>query len=589
MRIEVLNEIPEDAGLRRSWNALALRMERPEIFYTYDWAIAVQHAYRDSQATIVYLAYEGESLAGVVALAKKRTGSQEVAFLAATTADYCDFLSEPGRRQEFVASVLGALRDQSVAKIVLANLPADSQTVDAVTQSAPTCKYHLHLRPAYLCARVVLGSGEERAAIKQSIVTKKRLRRNIRELEKRGAVSILHDTSWDQIEPALEHFSRAHVARFLETGKISNLIRSERRAFLYELARELSESGWIVLSRLRVSETTAAWNYGFRFAGSWFWYQPTVNETYRDFSPGYCLLAKIVEAGCDSPAVEIVDLGLGAESYKDRFATAGRQTLYCELNHSMTSHVRTALRERAAAIAKASPEVESTIRRVLSSVGRIKAKARAAGGGGLLVWLVRRMWNSIFGFEEVHFFEWDEGGRHGQSSGARLSRLDADLLGAAAIAHADEPATLDYLIRCAHRVRSRQGEGFALLDAGCKPVHFCWVANFEGFEMAELGRTLRAPAANAVMIFDCYTPFSSRGRGFFGQAITALAEQSRLRGKAPWIFSAATNQASLRGIEKTGFTQRFSLWRRKVLFRFEGSSPVSVSRPESSESRAAVP
>jgi hypothetical protein len=68
------------------------------------------------------------------------------------------------------------------------------------------------------------------------------------------------------------------------------------------------------------------------------------------------------------------------------------------------------------------------------------------------------------------------------------------------------------------------------------------------------------------MIFDCFTPASARGHGFFADAIAALARQLHSEDKAPWIFGAATNQASLRGIEKSGFTYRFSLGRKRVLF-----------------------
>ncbi len=38
MRVTGYDAIPEDEGLRRQWNELVLQMERPEIFYTYEWA-----------------------------------------------------------------------------------------------------------------------------------------------------------------------------------------------------------------------------------------------------------------------------------------------------------------------------------------------------------------------------------------------------------------------------------------------------------------------------------------------------------------------------------------------------------------------
>jgi CelD/BcsL family acetyltransferase involved in cellulose biosynthesis len=580
LRIVVLDEIQEDSELRRSWNELALRMERPEVFYTYEWAIAVQRAYATSLKPFVFLAYDGEALVGLVALAREKTGSRGVTFLTGNTSDYCDFLSEPGRRREIVGAVFSELTKRNIRDIVLANLPADSSSIAAISAAASSCHYHLHSRQGYLCARVLLGSRSERAELKRATGAKKKLRHYLRDLEKKGKVCIRHDAQWDQIEPILQSFNRAHVARFLITGRISNLTRSQRRAFLYELAQELSRAGWLAVSRLLVGEIAAAWNYGFQFAGSWFWYQPTVNSSYEDFSPGYCLLAKIVESACDHLEIDVVDLGLGAEDYKYRFATVERRTLYFVLNKSLPNHLRAVVRDRAAEVAKASPRIEKFIRDILSYFANSTARLRETGFPGSFARFSRRIWSSLCSSEEVLFFDWRS--REENPVGpcdTALRRLDSDLLGAAAIHYADDPATLDYLLHSAPRLRSEDHRGFAWLSAEGLPVHFCWVKDFEGFRMAELERTLRAPCAGAVMIFDCFTPPSIRGRGFFPRAIAALANQLNSEDEAPWIFGAATNQAALRGIKKSGFAHRFTLGRKKILFLQKVKDSIPVPNP----------
>jgi len=95
LRLVPLREIPEDTNLRLQWNALVERVDRPQVFYTYEWALAVQRAYSATLHPLIFLAYDQpESLCGVVALAVDSEGSQ-VSFLCATTGDYCDFLSLP--------------------------------------------------------------------------------------------------------------------------------------------------------------------------------------------------------------------------------------------------------------------------------------------------------------------------------------------------------------------------------------------------------------------------------------------------------------------------------------------------------------
>jgi CelD/BcsL family acetyltransferase involved in cellulose biosynthesis len=515
---------------------------------------------------VLVLAFDDELLVGLVALARQNTGPRGVAFLAGSTADYCDFLSEPGRRQEVVEAVLAELKNRNIRKVVLANLPADSYTVAAIS-AASRSRYHLHSRHGYFCARVLMGSPKERAALKQATGAKKKLRRYLRDLEKKGKVCFRHDAQWDQVKPILQSFHRAHVARFLITGRISNLTRPERRAFLYELAHELCGSGALTVSRLLVDEIPAAWNYGFQFAGSWFWYQPTVNSSYEDLSPGYCLLAKIVESACDRPDIDVVDLGLGAEDYKYRFATLDRETQYLVLNESFFDHARAVVRDKAAAVAKASPKVESSLRDVISYLAKLRARLREVGLSSMLTSVSRRIWNSLFAFDEVLIFSWIARVENPTGScGSTLRQFDSDLLGLAAMTYVDDPSTLDYLLRCASRLRSHDDRGFVLLNAEGIPVHFCWAKDFEGFRMPELERTLHSPCADAVMIFDCFTPAPIRGRGLFACAIAALADQLNADGKAPWIFGAASNQPALHGIKKSGFAYKFTLGRKRYLF-----------------------
>ena len=55
MRIVVLRKIPEEPSLLRQWDDLVLQMERPEVFYTSEWALAVQSAYQASLKPLLLL------------------------------------------------------------------------------------------------------------------------------------------------------------------------------------------------------------------------------------------------------------------------------------------------------------------------------------------------------------------------------------------------------------------------------------------------------------------------------------------------------------------------------------------------------
>jgi CelD/BcsL family acetyltransferase involved in cellulose biosynthesis len=367
LRLVLHRHIPNDQFLARQWNDLVQQMECPEVFYTYEWALAMSRAYCDSIVPLLILAYEKDSLVGVVALGTDDT-RRETFFLTNAAADYCDFVSSPARRVEFVDLVFGELRRLKMPALVAANLPASSATARALTVATQVHGYITFSRPASLCAQIEMKSPVERQNQKALVANRKALRYFLKGLGKHGPVSIDHLKSRDSLRAVLPEFVQAHIARFSAANRHSNLAHPQRQAFLTELADLLSAADWIVLTRLRVGNCSVAWNYGFKFSGSWFYYQPTFAGDWRQFSPGFCLLSKIVEAGCDDPEIDRIDLGLGAEGYKERFATSTRQTMDFTVTASTARYLKEAARYQVATALKSSPRLEYRVRRILGRV-----------------------------------------------------------------------------------------------------------------------------------------------------------------------------------------------------------------------------
>ncbi len=568
--------------LRRQWNALVLRAEQPQVFYTYEWALAVYRSYQGTLRPLLFLAYdEQESLCGVAALATDVSG-RRASFLCATTGDYCDFLGADEHREKFVDSVLAELRKQNVSEMALANLPADSATAVAIRKVGASHGYHSFARTGYICAQVLLGALERRGDAKPVLPRKKMLRRFLNAMGRETPVRLDHARSWDAIQPVLPEFIQAHVGRFLVTGRISNAARAERRTFLEELAKLLSEPGWVVLTRMMAGKKVFAWNYGFQFHGTWFWYQPTFVSDLDKYSPGFCLLAKLIEEAADDPELKMVDLGLGAEEYKDRFANQTREILYVTLNASAARHYREIVRYRAAEIVRASPRVEARIRAVVDRWHRLKERVGRESTASTLAWGGRRLRELLWLECEVFFYEWG-GSARANLSGLTLQPLDLSALASAASQYIDDPATLAYLLRAAARVRDGQAEGFGLVDAQGNFLHFAWATAFDGFFLSELKAKVDAPSPDSALLFDCWTPAAAVGQGYYAQTVELIAQLVRDRGQRPWIFSAGSNVASRRGLEKTGFRWRYSLVRQRLLGRQRVKGETPRSQPTACE------
>lgn len=572
MRIAVLQEIPDDFALQREWNALALRMESPQVFYTHEWALAVQRAYSPQLQPLLVLAYdERNSLCGVAALALDvKTG--DVTFLAANTGDYCDFLSAPESKQDFVTAVLAELKKRGCRKFALANLPADSATAGVLPKAARKYGFHSFARTAYVCAQVILSRMERGRDGAPVAPGQKRLRLFSKAMAGEGPLRLEHLRTWHTAAPFLQPFFQAHVGRFLEIGRISNLANARRRAFIEELSKLLSNSQWLALSRMTVGDRAVAWHYGFVFQGTWFWYHPTFDSTVEKYSPGVCLLTQVVQEAAENPALTTLDLGLGSEEYKAKFANGSRETLYVTLHNSIVEHWAARLRYHAAEAVRSSPRLQKFAETIRTRLRAVFERWRREGAKPTIAWATRQLLRTLWARDEVVFFEWPNFAQMASevSRNLRLLPLRLPHLAMAAMEYESDQDTLAYLIRAAKRLRSGSAKAFVLLREDGLPLHFAWAAPFDGFLCPELNTALHGPR-DATIVFDSWTPAILCNQGCREHSFPLIAMQLKAEGKNPWTYAVRNDACSMHALETSGFERRHSLVYRRILgWVFEG-------------------
>jgi CelD/BcsL family acetyltransferase involved in cellulose biosynthesis len=575
VRVTVLKEIPEDPDLSAAWNTLVLEMENPEVFFTYQWALAASRGFHEHLSTLLLLVYDFDQLAGVAALAIDPRAPRAAFFLTSSTADYCDIVSAPANRKAVIVAVLEEIQKLRLSDLVLANVPANSATLEELPAVAGSRHFYVTSRTAYNCGVVQLGGDEQRETILRNLAGKSREKRALKRLTNLGAVKVIHVTEPEQIVASLESIVSAQISRFLASNRVSPLVGPERRAFLQQLSDLLSESGWLKISQLEIDGKPVAWNYGFRFGGSWFWYLPTFEMEYAHVSPGSCLLRLLVEEGAKDTSLRWLDLGLGEESYKDRFANEMRQTRYIRVSRGWPRHVVSVGREFVSTTAARFPELGDKLRAGRASYTAVANRLRETGAKASAQFAMQKAVRSIASRDEVLLFEWVENSASTRDE-VQLVPLTREHLVEGSILNADDPATLRYLMRCANRLKQPEASGFLLQDEGERPAHFLWVDNYDGFRLAEIEHNIEPAFPDAAMIFDCWTPMADRGRGHYATALRIAAANLRREGRAAWIFSGATNTPSVRGVLKAGFKYRYSLIRktrfgRSLVTKFEST------------------
>jgi CelD/BcsL family acetyltransferase involved in cellulose biosynthesis len=580
VQVTVLKEIPEDPNLSEAWNTLVLTMDHPEVFFTYQWALAASRGFQDHLSTLLFLMYDSGQLTGVVALATDPKSPRAAFFLTSSTADYCDIVSAPANRRAVLGALLEEIEKLGVSDLVLANVPANSATLQELNQVAGPRRFYVTSRAAYNCGVVQLEDKEQRETLLQTLANKGREKRALKKLTNLGVVKVIHLTEPDQIGTSLEAIVSAQISRFLASNRVSPLVGPERRTFLRHLSDLLSHSGWLKISQLEIDGRPVAWNYGFRFGGSWFWYLPAFQMEYEHLSPGSCLLRLLVEEGARDASVRWLDLGLGDESYKDRFANHVRQTRYVRLSRGLPRHVAGIGRQMVTRGAARFPQFGNKLREVRAIYQAEADRVRETGLVATARYSIQRAVGSISSQDEVLLFDAPvSDGLHPPPM--ELVPLTRQHLVEASILNAGDVYTLRYLMRCANRFTKSGSSGYVLRDDAGRPIHFLWTACYDGFHLSEIDHSLDRSSPDAAMIFDCWTPVADRGRGYYAAAIREAAANLQREGKTAWIFSAAGNASSLRGILTAGFEYRFSLVRRRrlgrsTITRQESTSAISL-------------
>ncbi len=578
MRVTVLKTIPDDPELRTAWNGLVSSMENPEVFFTHQWALAVSRSFRKDLEPVLFLVYDSAQrdsaqrdsgaqdsaqLVGLAALAVHADAPRAAIFLASSTADYCDIVSAPGNRRAVLLAVLQELRRLGLRDLVWASVPANSATITHLQEVARKSGFWVASRASSECRIIELGDEQQRQALVQTVAAKSMEKRGLKKLRALGSVRVVHATEPQEVRVILPAIVSAQVSRFLVSGRASPLLDPERRDFLVELGDLMAQAQWLKISQLEVKERLIAWNYGFSFQGSWFWYLPSFLVEYSYASPGSCLLRLLVEEACGDTTLRWLDLGLGDESYKIRFANAVRQSRYVQLSRSLPKHVIKIGRQELVATLARSPNLESKIRGVRERYRSLSVRIREAGMAATAHYSLRRTTSAVVSASEVLIFQSSE-----KTIGAdQLVPMNLEHLVQAALRNAGDPHTLAYLMRCAARISQPGVSGFVLQNEQGQSTHFLWISGYDGFHLSEIDHALEPMSPDAAMIFDCWTPHADRGQGSYASAIQCAASRLVSEGRTAWIFSGANNAASLRGILKSRFAYRFSLIRRRKFGR----------------------
>lgn len=342
LQTSLVTDPGEFMALRFEWNQLAAGSGLDTAFQRHEWVSAWWKAKGARTQLFVVLIRQGRELVGIAPLCivEQRQGVlsfRRLQFLGASAGDYLDLLVGRERNRCIAALLAEIFRWQHLWDIFeVQHLRMDSrnrpilqeqldgrwqQTASFVSPYMP-----VPLHPEQVLSKLPKGLRYE-------------LRRGMEKLSRKGPLKYeVFQSSRDALDalpPFFEMLKRREVGANRNGGQIArDWLRDYFTNLLSGPAHNL-----VHFSRLSVGKDPIAYHLGFQYENRLYWYKPTFDPDYAEFSPGKLLIHFAVTAAIEG-GVKEVDFLLGNEPYKFQWTRLIREVAdFAVFNSSLRSRV----------------------------------------------------------------------------------------------------------------------------------------------------------------------------------------------------------------------------------------------------------
>lgn len=272
-----------------------------------------------------------------------------------------------------------------------------------------------------------------------------------------------------------------------------------------------------VLTLISLGNEILCCHYGMIYGQTLLWHTPLINVKYLDLSPLEVLLAETASF-CHQRGLTCLDLGLGDEAYKGRFANASRTVYDVLIPVSLRGWMLHGFRTHG------HPE---KVKRALGTARQYLTRARD--------WLTEMT-------TRIYWYEKNISTTKNPNCGNLTIIRDYKVFVDFCRAHM-------FVMRRFHYQRFREGCFFTALHDERSILCCGWGNLNDEFRIGETGQT--ALTAGRTVLFDFHTPPERRRKGYYTTLLNRLAEE--LSNQTLAIFARADNHASIRAILNAGF------------------------------------
>jgi CelD/BcsL family acetyltransferase involved in cellulose biosynthesis len=317
---------------QNDWNHLLQKSASHVPFLTFDylqawWETRGGGEWPEDSQLVLVLAFKDQHLVGAAPLfhAMNLEGIPALMFLGAIeVSDFLDFIVTPEDSQEFITGLIDFLiQDEEIPAwemIDLYNLLEESPTINHLQAEANRQGWSYQKNQLQPSPYIPLPDDFETYLAGIDKKQRHEIRRKLRNVESslhEGDLYITEDPSllFSDVETFINMMAQDPAKKAFLTQPM--------REHLHRTAQTAFEKGWLHLAFFTLDGHKAAANMSFIFDNRLWLYNSGWEWDYREFSPGWVLLAHLIK-WCTENGVEEFDFMRGDENYKYKFGGIDR-------------------------------------------------------------------------------------------------------------------------------------------------------------------------------------------------------------------------------------------------------------------------
>jgi CelD/BcsL family acetyltransferase involved in cellulose biosynthesis len=331
MEFKRYDTFEELANYKQDWHALLSQSTSHVPFLTYEylknwWETRGGGEWPQDSQLVLAAAFQEDALVGIAPLFHSNNilGKPALMFVGAIeVSDFLDFIVKPEDLKTFTKGLIDFLMNSDLPRwevLDLYNLLEESPTLSVLKSEAETRGWEhqeVHLQPS---PYIPLPGNFETYLTQIDKKQRHEIRRKLRNVDQSLAEPGLYFT---EVEGRLEADVQVFIDMMAQDPNKRDFLTDAMRQHIHNTAHIAFEQGWLQLAFFTLDGEKAAANLSFNFNDRLWLYNSGWEWEYRDYSPGWVLLAYLIEWAAENGIREF-DFMRGDEPYKYKFGGVDR-------------------------------------------------------------------------------------------------------------------------------------------------------------------------------------------------------------------------------------------------------------------------